>query len=78
MSKIKEMRLTLKKVEQAKKAVQEARAQQEIVRKWNDTMKTIGNTGDQKVTAMIFNEDMDELLRTECDPNGNRPILKAG
>lgn len=69
------MRLTLKKIEQAKKTIKEARELQEIVKTWNDAVKIIGPVGNQKIVAMTIK---DGRITTECefDETAGKPILQ--
>jgi len=69
------MRLTLKKYEQAKKAVEDAKAHLKTIKTWDEAMKKIGNTGNQKVVAMTIK---DGRITTECefDETADKPILK--
>ncbi len=70
------MKLTLKKYEQAKKIVADAKAQQEVINTWDDAMKKLGDLGNQRVVAMTIK---DGKITTECelDETASRPILKA-
>lgn len=74
------MRLTLKEYEQAKKAVERAKAHQKVMKKWDEALKKAGNLGDQKVVAMRLDDETGELLKMECEPDetAGKPILKAG
>lgn len=71
-----EMRLTLKKVEQAKKAIAEAVKLQEMVKTWNEAMKKIGDTGNQKVVAITIK---DGRIATVCefDETAGKPTLQG-
>lgn len=71
-----EMRLTLKKVEQAKEAVKKGREAEKLVKTWNDAVKQIGDTGNLRVVAMTI-EDGKILPECELDETAGKPILKA-
>jgi hypothetical protein len=66
------MRLTLKKYEQAKKAVEEAKVHQKVIKTWDEAVKKIGNLGNQRLVAVNF-DDEGNVLTTECDLNGHKP-----
>ncbi len=69
------MRLTLKAYEKAKKVVADAKAQQQVIRTWEESLKKLGSTGNQRVVAMTIK---DGKITTECelDETASRPILK--
>jgi hypothetical protein len=70
------MRLTLKKYEQAKEAVEKARESMKTIKAWDDAMKTIGDTGNQTVVAITIK---DGRISTECEFNetADKPIVKG-
>jgi len=70
------MRITLKKYEQAKKAVEEAKAHLKTIKVWEEALKKLGNLGNQRVVAITFKDDQ---IKTECelDETAGKPILQA-
>lgn len=62
------MRLTLKKYEQTKKAVEEAKAHQEVIRAWDEAVKKNGSVGNQRIVAMNM-DDTGNVLTRECELN---------
>ena len=69
------MRLTLKKYEQAKKAVEEAKSLLKVIKTWDEAIKKLGNLGNQRVVAMTIK---DGKITTECefDETAGKPILQ--
>jgi len=69
------MRLTVKAYEKAKKIVADAKAQQHVIKTWEESLKKLGNTGNQRVVAITTK---DGKITTECelDETASRPILK--
>lgn len=59
------MRVTRKSYEKACAAVTAAREQLKIVKVWEDTVRQLGNLGNQQLVALIVNED--GSIRTECE-----------
>lgn len=72
------MRLTLKKYEQAKEAVEKAKAHLKVIKAWDEAMKKLGNLGNQRVIAMKISADGKITTECEVDETADRPILKAG
>lgn len=70
------MRLTLKKYEQAKKSVEEAKAHLKTIKTWGEAVKKIGHVGNQKIVAITIK---DGRITTECefDETAGKPILQA-
>ena len=73
------MKMTLEQVEKARKGLQKAKAYQETVKTWQDALKKIGDTGNQKVVAITINKDDGRIMKIECevDETADKPILKA-
>ena len=63
------MKLTLKKYEAAKKAVQELKVHQKTIRDWEEWIKKVGDAGEQRVTTINI-DDKSGKITTECEPNG--------
>ena len=61
------MRLTLKKVEAAREALQKAEAQRKFIKDWETAMKAIGDTGKQRVVAINLDDDDGSIITTECE-----------
>ncbi len=58
------MKLTQKKYENAKKAIEQAKAHQKVIRDWESSLKKIGNNGNGHVT--VINIDDVGRLTWEC------------
>ena len=69
------MRLTLKKVEQAKKDCKKAEAAAKVIKAWQEAVKKIGPIGNQKIVAITIK---DGKISTECelDETAGKPILQ--
>ena len=70
------MRLTLKKVEQAKKTIREAKGLTEMVKTWNEAVKEIGDVGENTISVINIK---DNKITFECehDETAGKPILQA-
>jgi len=72
------VRLTLKKYEHAKKIVAEAKAEHETAKAWEAAMKKIGNTGNQKVVTIHFDDEGNiTKVESQLDETAGRPILQV-
>ena len=71
------MKKTLQDYEKAKKGLQKAKAYQETVKAWESALKTIGDTGNQKVVAVTIKDGKIVKIECELDETADRPILKA-
>lgn len=69
------MRLTLEQYEKAKKAVEDAKAHQKVIKDWDDAMKKIGQVGNQKVVS-IWIKDGKITTKCEFDETAEKPILQ--
>lgn len=58
------MRVTRKSYEKACAVVTAAREQLKIVKVWEDTVRQLGNLGNQQLVALTVNED--GSIQTEC------------
>jgi hypothetical protein len=68
------MRITRKKYENARAAVEAAREQLKLVKIWEETRRQMGDLGNQQLTAITVNGD--GSVRTECElvhGRGDRP-----
>jgi len=70
------MRLTLKEVEAARKAVEKAKVHAKTIKTWDEAVAGI-NVGNQKIVAIKIK---DGKVYTECEPDeaAAKPILKKG
>lgn len=58
------MRVTRKSYEKACATVAAAREQLKLVKVWEDTVRQLGNLGNQQLVALTVNED--GSIQTEC------------
>jgi hypothetical protein len=59
------MRITRRNYEKARAAVEIAREQLKLVKIWEDTLRRMGDLGNQQLTAITVNGD--GSVRTECE-----------